>query len=167
MDTRITPGLACTSEDILAAFWDGTLPVQPCAIAQNMGATVVPASQTDSISSSLSIEHGSPVLTVNRNDSQVRQRFAIAHGIGHLARRHVKEGRETLLDTPSNFSLYQRDPLEADANRFAVKLLMPADAIEWAVKIRRIGSIGELAEFFIVSGAAMELRLKSLNYLRG
>ncbi len=112
-------------------------------------------------------------LGVNDNHPERRQRFTIAHEIGHYV-LHVNEtlhydkppmhNKDNYLD---NVYYRAEDVLnddEREANYFAAELLMPE---EFVVKLidKGIRAIHELAEAFNVSEDAMRYRLTNLGYL--
>ena len=114
------------------------------------------------------------VIGVNSFHAPVRQRFTIAHEIGHLL---LHETRAMIVDT----HVYRRDETssmgtkkeEREANRFAAELLMPSDFVERAVDdalsedpgITTKQLVSGLASAFQVSEQAMEIRLGNLNIL--
>lgn len=114
-----------------------------------------------------------PVIGVNSANHAVRQRFTIAHELGHL---HLHSGHQLILDrlVRVNFrdaaSSTASDWEEMQANAFAAALLMPKDAI--AARLRRLISgqpltdddlITRLARDFQVSRPAIEYRLINLG----
>lgn len=95
-------------------------------------------------------------IIVNNSHSDVRQRFTIAHEIGHYVYH-----RESIGDGVTDDTLYRSrlgGAMETHANRFAAWLLMP-----WNLVVREIGrgadSVERLAEVFRVSKSAMSIRL--------
>ncbi|MBV8368568.1 MAG: ImmA/IrrE family metallo-endopeptidase [Candidatus Eremiobacteraeota bacterium] len=110
-------------------------------------------------------------------DDDVRQRFTIAHELGHF-RLHV--GRPLLLETSAtHFSLNERrtggevpSPYEeAQANRFAAELLMPRSTVEHLFKENFNRATNELlllrllANAFEVSSSAIQYRLVNLGLM--
>ena len=96
-------------------------------------------------------------IIVNEAHSPARQRFTIAHEIGHWVYH-----REYIGDGVTDDSLYRsrlRSPWESQANAFAAWLLMP-----WSLVAEQVGngadSVAELAEIFEVSKSAMSIRLQ-------
>lgn len=116
------------------------------------------------------------VIGVNSAHPPTRQRFTIAHEIGHLL---LHETRSVIVDT----HVYRRDAVssmgtqkeEREANAFAAELLMPtnfvedayAEAIDDHPTITAKQLVGRLASRFEVSEQAMEIRLGSLQILSG
>ena len=131
------------------------------------------------------------IIAARKSDANVRQRFTIAHEIGHYRLHVVAEGLLTTDHTCSGDSigdlvitehsflveLESSDPniahnstivnpkrLEIEANRFAAEVLMPATLIEATVAYRG-ADITSLAELFDVSFQAMRFRLEKLLFL--
>lgn len=114
------------------------------------------------------------VIGVNSATSKRRQRFTIAHEIGHMA---LHKGDALMVDNVIQF----RDELsslgtnrnEREANAFAASLLMPQQLVVQHIS-RAINDgvtgreelIGRLAGEFDVSTEAMSYRLINLGVLR-
>ncbi len=104
---------------------------------------------------------GGYVIKVSRHDSHGRQRFTVAHEIAHflLHRKLIGDG----ITDDVLYRSEQSDAVEAEANRLAADILMPANLL--TEKYRTIKSLGgdemvdSLAEIFSVSPAAMKIRL--------
>lgn len=115
---------------------------------------------------------GSAVIGVNSSHPIQRQRFTIAHEIGHLL-LHTNEN----LHVDKNFPIGLRNSIsgksvnenEIEANQFAAALLMPENLIVEDIK-PFIGkdvliAIHKLAKKYRVSEQAMSIRLSSLRYV--
>lgn len=156
-----------TANDVLDAHWDGGLPVDPAAIAKAMGIEVCVTTPFDENYDPTESGHylhrpgTKPLITYNMSEPPVRQRFTIAHEIGH----HVNGDRNAPRDSSAQFSARSHDPKEVAANRFAAALLMPAAMVKHAVYSDGVTDLRELAKKFGVSTAAMEFRLKALGLL--
>ena len=107
-------------------------------------------------------------IAANASDSYLRQRFTMAHELGHfmLHRNLIGDGisddrlyRSTDQNTYLNTTVGPEE--EAAANRFAARILMPAEQVRAVAK--EVNSVAELAKRFQVSKRAMEVRLSSLN----
>ena len=117
-------------------------------------------------------EDGSAVIGVNSSHTTERQRFTIAHEIGHLL-LHADEN----LHVDKNFPIGLRNEIsgksvndnEIEANQFAAALLMPPDFMAEDIKplVGKdvIFAITKLAKKYGVSEQAMSIRLSSLRYV--
>lgn len=113
---------------------------------------------------------GRRVIGVNSSHAPVRQRFSIAHEIGHLCMHKDVLFVDGLVrrDDTSSVGL---DPREIEANAFAAELLMPRDPLLEEVRSHvPDGAVADprrltrkLAQKFEVSEQAMEYRLVNLG----
>jgi Zn-dependent peptidase ImmA (M78 family) len=116
-----------------------------------------------------------PVIGVNSNNPRVRQRFTIAHELGHLT---LHQGHDLILErlVRLNFrdatSSTASDSEEIEANMFAAELLMPEDFLRHSLGVLLRGRpiadlevVRRLTRRFEVSQSAMEYRLTSLGML--
>lgn len=135
-------------------------PVDVVALAGTLGLRVWQDSMPDNISGKIIRDsaHGGASgysVVVNENDAFVRQRFTVAHEIGHfLLHRHlIGDGLTDDAMYRSGLSTLQ----EVQANKMAAEILMPFTLIEESVK-RGFRSLGDLATLFEVSKQAMAIR---------
>lgn len=149
-----------SANDVLHRYWDGSLPVDPMQIARSMGITVTAKPFLDH-SGHYQRNNGSPVILYNSSEPTVRQRFTVAHEIGH----HVNGDTDAPRDTSAQFSSASWDPIEVAANRFAAALLMPGEYVRYAVFRDGITDLRVLAQMFGVSTVAMQYRLKNLRLI--
>lgn len=163
------------AEDLLRDFGVARPPVPLKEIAAGLGLTIVlePYESGREISAMLLREHGRAVIGVNSRDSKLRQRFSIAHEIGHLM---LHKGR-LYLDGEVNFrdrtSTLGIDDEEVEANLFASAFLMPQGMVrrELALllsinpNLTETKLVSELSSKFEVSRSAMMIRLRSLGLL--
>jgi Zn-dependent peptidase ImmA (M78 family) len=157
------------AREMLALYWDRTIPVDVAGIASKMGARVeadigLALDQPD-LSGCVSYEGKQAVIRYNPTDIPVRQRFTIAHEIGHLALHAFAEGKK-FRDTSKTYSLSNFDAEEAEANRFAAELLMPEEAVKQVILDNKDQDPKSLAKVFAVSEVAMRYRLKNLGWLK-
>jgi Zn-dependent peptidase ImmA (M78 family) len=156
------------AETILARHWNGQLPVDPFAIASGLGIAVrahspFGAGDLSGESGKIELVEGGPVITYNSYEPRVRQRFTVAHEIGHLALGHLTGNKTLWRDTAANFSSFSDAWPERQANAFAADLLMPSNVLRYAVGVKGITSVDSLSSLFDVSQAAMGYRLKNLG----
>ena len=139
-------------------------PIRLSAIANSLGLKVISTTLPNGISGEIRPDpenNGRFVIRVNRNDSARRQRFTVAHEIGHFLVHRDEIGDGITDDVLYRSSLSDRR--EAQANRMAADLLMPQDLVdEWMDRAKTLkvdNVIGFLADKFNVSEAAMKIRL--------
>jgi len=150
-------------------------PVDVEVIAKMEGIDVVFEDIEDDVSGFLVQSQGVAVIGVNRLHHRNRQRFTIAHEIGHH-RLHpdrptvnidemMVHFRNKNLDSPFN-------PEEFEANSFAAALLMPEEFIrrdlaDQLIDIFDDAKVRQLARQYEVSAQALTIRLMNLGMLAG
>jgi Zn-dependent peptidase ImmA (M78 family) len=115
---------------------------------------------------------GTKFIGVNIAESDVRQRFTIAHEFGHIfMHRHDSlsyDPNVELVHFRNGHSTTGTDPKEREANAFAAELLMPEQIVRKEIKdmqgidLHDSVAVGRLADKFGVSQAAITVRLASL-----
>lgn len=157
---RCDPG--STAAAILRTHWDQKLPIRVDLIARRMGVCLRPLPEL-SFSGQFLAEldpqnlTGAPAIVFNTSDSAARQRFAIAHALGHFALNHgtsPRDGSDTF-DSPAG------SPPERAANQFAAHLLMPANVIRMMISQGQSTTLS-LSTVFGVPTAAMARQLIGL-----
>ena len=102
-----------------------------------------------------------------------RQRFTIAHEIGHFVLHrggtYIDKGTYARFRDLESGSGTKRE--EREANQFAAELLMPRHLVETLLQSQHLdpgddGSLNRLAEEFEVSALAMSFRLANLGFLK-
>jgi Zn-dependent peptidase ImmA (M78 family) len=129
-------------------------PVDVEFMAMRLGIELMRQSRFD-CAGSIESDGERAIIRVNRDDHPVRQRFTIAHEIGHLMLHPMRAGRLYLRDT--NF---YGDWKEVDANRYAADLLMPEWMLDMAIQSTRF-DVRRMARLFNVSEQAMHYRLEN------
>jgi len=143
-------------------------PVPVERIARRMGAQIRYAPLDGDLSGMATITSGVCIIGVNSLHPPQRQRFTLAHELGHhQLHRDILEDK-VHLDRGSLrrdwLSSQGLDAREIEANFFASELLIPTSLLEQALLGRQIdfedeGEVGQLARRFRVSPAAMRYRL--------
>ena len=160
--------------EVLEACGVSSPPVPVEEIARKLGASIAFEHFGADVSGLLVRDARAIVIGVNAAHPKKRQRFTIAHEIGHL---RLHQGRPMFVDREVRVDRRDRtasrgvDTEEIAANRFAAELLMPEEMVFAAVAQvslpqERGGSaaiIARLAEKFDVSEQAMEYRLANLG----
>lgn len=140
---------------------DGTFPRDVRTIAEMIGLEVIVAPLTENTSGLIikRNKYSNPQIYVDSTELEVRQRFTIAHELGHYFERMNADDSEYSFVDRRGGGKY--DLHEFYADEFAGTLLMPHD------EIRRLQESGkspiEMAAHFGVSVAAMNTRLKRLE----
>lgn len=110
---------------------------------------------------------GRALIGVNSNEPRVRQRFTIAHELGHFI---LHTQKDTFVDYRDNKKEIMRTPKEWQANMFAAALLMPrVELVRNFINIAKNGfsddELKQLAERYDVSEDSMRFRLINLHLL--
>lgn len=139
------------------------LPIDPVRMADALGIDVYRARMQAGVSGTLEKDRGSdPVIYLNRDDSQNRQRFTCAHELGHYVRRTTSGDMDyAFIDARDQLAATGTDEEEVYANQFAAALLMPEEMVRQEHR-RGLGRV-RLALRFGVSEEAMGYRLQNLN----
>lgn len=141
-------------------------PVPVDRIARQLGVRVQFAPLDNDLSGMAHIRDGIVVVGVNSLHAPNRQRFTLAHELGHvILHRPILESavhvdRVLLRDRNSSTGTDQQ---EIEANAFASELLMPTDILETMLGGRQVildddEEIAALAKKFRVSESAMRFR---------
>jgi Zn-dependent peptidase ImmA (M78 family) len=144
-------------------------PVDVVRLALRMGIrqVLLKAFDTDTaLAGMIRRQGGEGTIWVNMFDAPVRQRFTVAHEIGHWVLHLSGDG---IWEEPAEAVAYRLSSptfsgQEAEANRFAASLLMPAPLVNAFLEDGR-SDPDDLAQVFDVSRQAMEIRLESLRRL--
>lgn len=163
------------AQDVLDELGITDLPVSVEEVARMCGASVTRERFRRDLSGMLvrDDEGAGAVIGVNSTHHPRRQRFTVAHEIGHL---RLHKGRKLTVD--SGLRVDYRDDAgnptileERDANAFAAALLMPARAVQAQAEphvragTTRSALVSALARTFEVSEEAMGYRLLNLGFL--
>ena len=152
-------------------------PIDVEIVAEFVGATIKREQFDGELSGALYRFDEGSVIGVNSEHHENRQRFTIAHEVGHLvlhedpvfvdrsyAAPPVRNRPSYLRDAKSSHAV---DPKEIEANKFAAALLMPADMIREALERLDVPvdheGLEDLASAFGVSTQAMGFRLVNLG----
>lgn len=146
-------------------------------IAKALNAQVRFSPFDDELSGMIYVKDGVPIIGVNSLHHPLRQRFTIAHELGHLElhREMIESTVHVDKDFPANLPALKRDPksaigterVEIEANEFAAELLMPEALMVQALTGKQFDieddrPIEELAKKFRVSKQALQYRIRNL-----
>lgn len=155
------------AQAILKMFAITEPPVDVKWIAKQLGFLVVDYKFAEDTSAVLFIHKGTKAIGVNRAHAPVRQRFSVAHELGHYLGGHedfTEHGEGEKIQVDGHFD--PTDPqqrLEQEANQFAAELLMPEQIVKR--ELAKMGTLDApaLARKFQVSEQAMWIQLIALN----
>ena len=162
---------ARTAHTLLNAHDARRAPIAVERLARQLGVRVTQETLDDAVSGLLIIRGNQAAIVVNAAHHLHRQRFTIAHELGHFL-LHRNAGNlfvdSTLTfyrDERSSEGTYEQ---EVEANAFAAALLMPEDLVHECVQNEHLdlhdpAAVGRLAARFGVSEQALTIRLVRLN----
>jgi Zn-dependent peptidase ImmA (M78 family) len=147
-------------------------PVPVPELAERLQIKVLQTPLQNGVSGALIRDGGQCFIAVNSAHHRNRQRFTIAHEIGHYRLEHQLNehvDREFTVIMRDKNSSTADDALEIAANQFAAALLMPRDFV--FRDFVRLGNfddeaITRLALKYQVSELAFQLRLRNLGLLQ-
>jgi Zn-dependent peptidase ImmA (M78 family) len=148
-------------------------PVPVEKLAKALGVRVEYNPFDDELSGMAFLRDGKPVIGVNANHHPNRQRFTIAHELGHILLHRSRLDAAVLVDKNKNFiprdaiSAEGTDPVEVEANAFASELLMPVKLVRQVLSestrdLHDDEYLIALAKRFRVSLAALQFRLEKI-----
>jgi len=146
-------------------------PIPVEKIAEKLGLEVRYAPLEGDLSGALFRSDGERYIGVNSLHHLNRQRFTVAHEIGHFIlhkgmRIHVD--KTFLVNWRDDESSQATSDEEMEANRFAAELLMPIPFLEKNIKeLKGVGpeTVALLARRYRVSPKAMRIRLTGFGYM--
>ena len=166
MDAARAKQVEAKALDILQRHYGLTAPVDVVHIASKLGIRVLTTSfrTENNYAGMIQRKGASGTIWVNRFDAWVRQRFTIAHELGHWMLHLTKDG--TWAESAAQIAYRPQTPQsteqEQEANRFAAALLMPSPLVN-AYLEQEIDDPAVLADIFDVSRQAMDIRIDTLR----
>ena len=154
------------AEKILATYGIDSIPVNVAEIAKKADVLIKKA-PSKKFSGLLYRKDGVAFMAVSSSESVVRQRFTIAHELGHF---FLHPQKDTFVEFRDNEKNITRGVKEVEANQFAAALLMPRKFLEKDVRVFKEAGVNSesiefLAKKYRVSEEAMNFRLINLNLL--
>jgi Zn-dependent peptidase ImmA (M78 family) len=155
------------AERLLAKLGITEVPTPIEDVARLLGLRISRAPSTE-FSGLLLRKDGKALIGVNSSEAPVRQRFTIAHEIGHFV---LHPEKDAFVDFRKSFGAGEvRPPRERHADMFAAALLMPRKVLlkhfrRLAGEVDTDSITKALAKRYSVSEDAMRFRLINLNAL--
>lgn len=180
LSTRKNEHIRKAVETLLREAGVKSPPVPVEKIARLRAAEIRYVSFEGDMSGLLAREGDGYLIGVNALDAKTRQRFTIAHELGHLELGHLEQCGEQEILVDRHFKVMLRDetssqasdPMEIEANAYAAELLMPTSMLIAERELRSSGIdyeddalVQALAIRYKVSRQAMTFRLANLAQL--
>ncbi|MBK8767907.1 MAG: ImmA/IrrE family metallo-endopeptidase [Burkholderiaceae bacterium] len=159
------------ARELLEAQGIRKAPIPVDKIAKALGIQIRYSPLDAELSGMIYIKEGIPIIGVNALHHPNRQRFTIAHELGHYMLHRDMLSNEVHVD--KQFKILMRnskssagtDAMEVDANKFAAELLLPefliADVLAHSTfDIDDPAPLDELAKKFKVSKQMVEYRIR-------
>jgi len=156
----------------------GSAPVPIKKIIKELGIKLSSFDLGDDVSGVLVIEDNSARIGYNPSESNVRQRFTLAHELGHYILHCDKKQNGLFVDSTKVMFRRQGSTAlelrqERQANAFAAALLMPDELIKKEYELLNERKdfltddniVKKLSSMFKVSEIAMTYRLMNLGYI--
>ena len=162
------------AEAVLRQLKQKKAPINVGRVARQLGVRVERADLGEDCSGVLVRNGDAAVIGVNYSHHPNRQRFTIAHELGHFVLhkggKYIDKGMSTLQFRDAESSTGTQLE-EREANQFAAALLMPADWVrrEFEKHPFDLGddeALNTMCRLFGVSSQAMSFRLVNLGLLR-
>jgi Zn-dependent peptidase ImmA (M78 family) len=152
------------------------LPIPINELAFKRGLAVKAYDLGENVSGVLVINDGTGFIGYNPSESEVRQRFTIAHELGHYELHNIENESNLFVDKQFKVEFRNSNSstgemiYEREANAFAASILMPENIIVNEIKNHHFdlsddSNLQELAKLFNVSVSAMTFRLLNLKLL--
>lgn len=133
-----------------------SLPVDIIRLCKQMKIKVKYYTPNDKSDGKCTIIDGVPYIFVNKDCSNQRKRFTVAHELGHILLGHV--GKYKLVNRePSR----NDNPIEKEANVFASRILAPA-CVLWGCNVKTASDISKLCD---ISKKSAKYRMKRMKEL--
>lgn len=149
------------------------LPIKVEDIIRKEGIKIEYRSLSDNLSGLLIIKGNSRLIGVENDASIKRQRFTLAHELGHFVLHNEVSSLFTdvqLFKRQSEGYSSREERMEQEANYFAASLLMPENLIRKEARVMQCDlhddeNVSKLADRFNVSLSAMTFRLINLGII--
>lgn len=138
-------------------------PVNLDKICEGLSFKIAYTELPESVSAAIKVVNDKKAIIVNSKHSKTRQRFSIAHELGHYLSGHESFDNEkrVFIDADRKY-LNDQFRQEEEANEFAAELLMPESLLRKDVTSNEY-TLNQLAQRYQVSEQAMTIQLVNLQ----
>jgi len=163
------------TSDILKDFGITELPIPIDDIAKKRGLKIMSYDLGENVSGVLVINEGVGTIGYNPTEAKVRQRFTIAHELGHYELHRDEKSlfidKNFIVEFRNQRSSTGEIKKEQEANAFAAAILMPERLLLKVIKnhnydLNEEDTMKELARRFNVSISAITFRIANLNLFK-
>ena len=173
MTTRLKRAPEAQAGALLAKLDIRSVPVFPEKIGESLGARIRFSPLDEELSGFIFVRDSIPIIGINSVHHPNRQRFTLAHELGHLVLHKVLISSMVHVDKQLPFLLRSqksasgKDKIEIQANQFAAELLMPEPILMRELQKISFGiddeaPLDELARKFRVSRQAIGYRIQNI-----
>ena len=151
------------AEGILKLHWDQSVPVNLAHIAKAMRLVVALGELPDGCAQlEISLQRKARVLLDRRHPLE-RQRYGVAHALGHLALHHLRPGMQHRIFVSDHYHVDVEQRIDSEANDFALRLLIPEQVLRFSLDSAQARSLDELAHLFEVAPILIKQRMADLD----
>lgn len=148
-----------TQKIILNELGELKAPIDIEKIIEEYGIEVIRGEFEQNESGAIKIVEWGARIVVNSTEPVVRQRFTLAHELGHYISYRVQKKTGTIVEYRDGTSSLGSSEEEVFANRFAASILMPIPIISHM--IGKTDDLSEIARNLNVSKEALTHRIKN------
>ena len=149
------------AEGVLNAHWDHKLPVNLARIAKGMEVVVAFAPLGRVCALVELAAKRKPRIVIDRQHPLERQRYGVAHALGHIALHHLRPGQTHAIEVSDSYHCNVQERIDNEANDFALRLLLPEAALR--AQVQPLTPVEALAQVFQVAPILIKQRMADLN----
>lgn len=155
--------MALMAEGILKLHWDQTIPVNVAHIVKAMGVRLLLMPEIAPCALLCINTNNQAQIHLNPSLGSLHQRYVVAHALAHVALHHLRPGMQRAIEISADFRLDFSQRHMAEANDFALRLLIPDAALHYAVGTMQARDAQELAHVFAVDALFVKQRMAELG----
>jgi Zn-dependent peptidase ImmA (M78 family) len=149
------------AKKVLKDYKLSEVPTDLSVIFKNLGLKYIELNDADDIDGAIMEIKGKPAIAVlNKAKPLQRQRFTLAHELGHIFLKHTRRdiyNSDEIRENSNNLISKTKPPQETEADIFASELLIPYEQLKKYTA--DMSNIDKLASTFLVSRQAITLAI--------